>query len=200
MSRPSITHLLVFEQPLITRGLSELSHAFDNNGAEYDEMGRLRNWWTKQTKAAFEEKTSCFVDQYAQYSIAGPDNAILHVNGKLTLGENVADAGGLHAAFKSWDKRGRPGKIMPLLADFTKEQTFFLSYANAWCGFSTPEAAAQGIYRDPHSPPGIRILVSLSHLAIDTRFAEVGQGTTSNSAAFREAYNCPVNKPTCELW
>lgn len=138
----------------------ELSHGFDNNGAEYDETGRLRKWWTKETKAAFDNKTSCFVDQYSKYTIEGPDNTKLHVNGKLTLGENVADAGGLHAAFKSWDKRGRPGKIMPVLANFTKEQTFFLSYANAWCGFSTPEAAAQGIYRDPHSPALIRVLVS----------------------------------------
>ena len=138
----------------------ELSHAFDNNGAEYDETGRLRKWWTKETKAAFDNKTSCFVDQYSKYTIKGPDNKELHVNGKLTLGENVADAGGLHAAFKSWDKRGRPGQRLPMLANFTQEQTFFLSYANAWCGIITPEAAAQRIYRDPHSPGLIRVLVS----------------------------------------
>jgi endothelin-converting enzyme len=190
----------MFDLSLTTRDFSELSHAFDNNGAEYDETGRLRNWWTKQTKDSFDQKTSCFVDQYGKYTVTGPDDVTLHVNGKLTLGENVADAGGLHAAFKSWDKRGRPGKIMPILADFTKEQTFFLSYANAWCGFSTPEAAAQGIYRDPHSPPGIRILVSSSTHMVGLKRADNKQGTTSNSAAFREAFNCPIEKPTCELW
>ena len=139
----------------------EFSHAFDNNGAEYDETGRLRKWWTPKTKDAFDNKTSCFVDQYSKYTVEGPENTKLHVNGKLTLGENVADAGGLHAAFKSWDRRGRPGQILPILANFTKEQTFFLSYANAWCGIITPEAAAQRIYRDPHSPALIRVLVSL---------------------------------------
>ena len=185
---------------IITNFPSELSHAFDNNGAEYDETGRLRKWWTKNTKAAFDNKTSCFVEQYGEYAVEGPDNAKLHINGKLTLGENVADAGGLHAAFKSWDKRGRPGRILPVLSNFTKEQTFFLSYANAWCGFSTPEAAAQAIYRDPHSPPAIRILVSLSSLTYKCSMLIFEQGTTSNSAAFREAFDCPVKKPTCELW
>ena len=143
----------------------ELSHAFDNSGSQYDESGKFVDWWSNETRKAFEKKTQCFVKQYSRYSITGPDGKEIHVNGQLTLGENVADAGGIHAAFNAWKKRDaeNPGKLLPGLEHFSKEQLFFLNYANWWCGKSTKEAAVQRIYTDPHAPKWARISVSEKH-------------------------------------
>lgn len=158
--------------------------AFDNTGSQYDESGRYSSWWDNKTRAAFENKTECFIDEYAKFSVPGPDGS-LHVNGKLTLGENVADAGGVHAAFSAWKKREKeePSLGLPGLEFFTNEQLFFVNYANWWCGKSTKEAAIQRIYADPHAPKWARVL-----------------GTMANSAEFKKAFNCPTMEPTCELW
>ena len=104
--------------------------AFDNEGSQYDETGRYSEWWDNMTRTAFEEKTSCFVEQYSNYTIPGADNNPLHVNGQLTLGENVADAGGLHAAFAAWQTREKktPSQTLPGLENFTNEQLFFINY------------------------------------------------------------------------
>ena len=128
--------------------------------------------------------TDCFVDQYARFTVPGPDGS-LHVNGKLTLGENVADAGGLHAAFSAWKRREEetPSQGLPGLDFFSNEQLFFVNYANWWCGKITEEAAVQRIYLDPHAPMWARIL-----------------GTMANSAEFRNAFDCPTKEPTCDLW
>ena len=92
----------------------------------------------------------------------GHDGNPLHVNGLLTLGENIADAGGITAAFYAWKKRDEnsPDPVLPGLNMFTKEQLFFISYANWWCGKSTNEAAEAAIYNDPHAPKRARIIVS----------------------------------------
>lgn len=112
--------------------------------------------------AAFEERAQCFVDQYSEFTVPGRDGKPLHVNGQLTLGENIADAGGITAAFYAWKKRddNSPDPVLPGLTTFTKEQLFFVSYANWWCGKSTNEAAEAAIYNDPHAPKRARILVS----------------------------------------
>lgn len=166
----------VFYDPTVPQYLSygafgavsghELSHAFDNTGSQYDETGKYNDWWSNETRKAFNEKTTCFVDQYSKYSVTGPDDKEIHVNGQLTLGENVADAGGIHAAFSAWKKREEenPSKLLPGLHDFTKEQLFFVNYANWWCGKSTKETAVRRIYVDPHAPKWARILVRLSEL------------------------------------
>lgn len=163
----------------------ELTHGFDDHGSEYDENGVLRNWWDDTTRKNFENKTSCFVDQYSKFTVEGPDGKQLNVNGKLTLGENIADAGGLTAAYSSWSKRDAAHKNqgLPGLEEFSNDQLFFLSYANWWCGKIRKEQAANFIVTDPHSPNDKRII-----------------GTTANSAAFREAFKCKVKQPTCELW
>lgn len=109
----------------------------------------------------------------------------MHVNGKLTLGEKVADAGGLHAAFSAWKRReeNQPSEGLPGLEMFTNEQLFFVNYANWWCRKSRKEAAIERSYLDPHAPKCARIISSMA-----------------NSAEFKKAFNCPTKKPTCELW
>lgn len=140
----------------------ELSHAFDSSGRHYDKTGNFTDWWDSKTVQAFEEKVQCFIDQYHEFTVSDPNGAALHVNGKLTLGENLADAGGLSAAFLAWQRvdAKNPSQVLPGLQGFSKEQVFFMSYANFWCGKTRPETAVNLIYRDPHAPKRARILAS----------------------------------------
>lgn len=163
----------------------ELSHAFDNSGRNYDEHGNFTDWWTKHTVEEFDKRASCFVDQYSNFTVNGNDGKPVHVNGRLTLGENIADAGGVSAAFAAWKQRteSTPDENLPGLDFFTQEQLFFVFYGNWWCGKIRQQAAIERIYSDPHSPAFARVL-----------------GTTANSRAFRESFRCPVKEPTCELW
>lgn len=141
----------------------ELSHAFDSTGRHYDENGNYTDWWDPKTVEAFEERAQCFVDQYSKFPVEGPGNKVLHVNGRLTLGENIADAGGLTASFHGWKKHdeAKPDPHLPGLTAFSKEQLFFISYGNWWCGKTTKEAAEKAIYSDPHAPMSARIIVSV---------------------------------------
>ncbi|KAL3456360.1 hypothetical protein BJX64DRAFT_46112 [Aspergillus heterothallicus] len=163
----------------------ELSHAFDSTGRHFDETGNYTDWWDEKTVESFEERAQCFIDQYAEFTVPGKDSEPLHVNGRLTLGENIADAGGLTASYHAWKKRdeAHPDPQLPGLFKFSKEQIFFISYANWWCSKSTPEAAQEAIYNDPHAPKPARII-----------------GTMANSLEFQEAFNCPNKKATCKLW
>lgn len=126
----------------------ELSHAFDSTGRHYDQNGNYTDWWTNNTVEAFQQRAECFVKQYGEYAIEGPDGKPLHVNGRLTLGENIADAGGVAAGFAAWKGRARerPNEDLPGLGHFTQEQLFFVSYANWWCGKSKKETAINRIY------------------------------------------------------
>lgn len=110
----------------------ELSHAFDNSGRHYDEHGRFTDWWTNHTVEEFTKRADCFVNQYSNFTIEGSNGQPLHVNGRLTLGENIADAGGIAAAFDAW-KQGQQvasDQDLPGLEHFTHEQLFFIFYAN----------------------------------------------------------------------
>ncbi|RMZ89957.1 hypothetical protein DV736_g2818, partial [Chaetothyriales sp. CBS 134916] len=162
----------------------ELSHAFDSTGRHYDETGNYTDWWTDKTVRAFNKRADCFVEQYNKFTL-DTNTKPIHVNGKLTLGENIADAGGVAAAFAAWKKRAaqRPNQHLPGLDFFTQEQLFFVNYANWWCGKTRTQAAIDRIYTDPHAPKWARIL-----------------GTMANSRPFREHFHCPVKEPTCELW
>ncbi|KAI4197005.1 MAG: hypothetical protein LQ350_006192 [Teloschistes chrysophthalmus] len=108
----------------------ELTHAFDSNGRHYDQTGNYTDWWDDNTIRAFKQKTECFVDQYSNFTIRDPDGKALHVNGKLTLGENIADAGGLSAAFHAWKKieEKTSSQLLPGLQHYSKEQMFFITY------------------------------------------------------------------------
>ncbi|KAI0996094.1 Neprilysin [Podosphaera aphanis] len=163
----------------------ELSHAFDSSGRHYNENGNYTDWWNNNTVTHFEQRAQCFIDQYAKYTIPGPNDQSLHINGKLTLGENIADAGGIAASFSAWKKRQAETSAqgLPGLEHFTPEQLFYVSFGNWWCGSSRKEAAISRIYSDPHAPNWVRIL-----------------GTIENSRDFKESFNCPVQEPMCELW
>ncbi|KAI2487291.1 Endothelin-converting enzyme 1 [Pyrenophora tritici-repentis] len=163
----------------------ELSHAFDSTGRHYDQNGNYTDWWSKGTIDAFKKKTECFVEQYSNFTVPGPDDKPLHVNGRLTLGENIADAGGLSASFQAWKRRSGEtrNKNLPGLDHFTQEQMFFVNYGNWWCGKTRKDTAINWIYTDPHAPKWARIL-----------------GTMANSREFRESFQCKVKEPTCQLW
>jgi endothelin-converting enzyme len=163
----------------------ELSHAFDSTGRHYDQNGNYTDWWTEHTVENFKSRAECFVNQYSNFTVEGADGKPLHVNGRLTLGENIADAGGVSAAFAAWKIRAaeKPNKDLPGLGYFSQEQLFFVSYANWWCGASKKEAAINRIYTDPHAPKWARIL-----------------GTMANSRDFKESFQCKAKKPVCELW
>ncbi|OJJ51714.1 hypothetical protein ASPZODRAFT_88397 [Penicilliopsis zonata CBS 506.65] len=163
----------------------ELSHAFDSTGRHYDETGNYTDWWDSETVQAFEDRAQCFVDQYSNFTVPGTGSEPLHVNGRLTLGENIADAGGLAAAFHAWRKRDEasPDPLIPGLSTFSKEQLFFVSYASWWCSKTTREAAEEAIFNDPHAPKPARIIE-----------------TMANSREFKDAFNCPKRDPVCKLW
>ena len=130
----------------------EIGHGFDDQGSKSDERGVQRNWWTEQDRKNFEERTQRLVKQYDSYE-AVPGQ---HVNGKLTLGENIGDLGGvgiaLHAYRKSLD-----GKPAPVIDGFSGEQRFFLSWAQVWMSKQRDEFTLRTLKTDPHSPPKFRV-------------------------------------------
>lgn len=116
----------------------ELSHAFDNSGRHFDENGNYTDWWTNSTVAEFEKRAECFVDEYSKFTVEGNNGEPLHVNGRLTLGENIADAGGVAAAFAAWKERQQamPDQDLPGLDHFSHAQLFHVFYAQ--CMFHNP--------------------------------------------------------------
>ncbi|MHC2991491.1 peptidase M13 [Pontibacter sp. HJ8] len=125
----------------------EISHGFDDSGSQYDKDGNLRNWWTAEDRARFQEKADQLVAQYNAYTVLDT----IHVNGKLTLGENIGDLGGLSAAYEAF-KMTKQGKSKKKIDGFTPDQRFFLAWAQVWRGNTLPETAAQLILTDSHSP------------------------------------------------
>ncbi|XP_052820639.1 endothelin-converting enzyme homolog isoform X2 [Mya arenaria] len=163
----------------------ELTHGFDDQGREYDKYGNLRPWWNVASVERFEERTKCMIDQYSAYKLNDEN-----IRGKQTLGENIADNGGLKAAYHAYeDWLSKHEEELPLPAvNLTHRQLFFLSFAHVWCSKSTKEADHLGILSDPHSPGEFRVI-----------------GTLSNSYEFAKAYKCPKNSPMnpdkkCVVW
>ncbi|KAI8363336.1 hypothetical protein B0O80DRAFT_378847 [Mortierella sp. GBAus27b] len=174
----------------------ELGHAFDNSGRRYDETGAVRDWWTESSVEAFDAKTLCFIEQYNEFTIQGPGNVDHYVNGWGTLGENIADNGGLKMAFEAWQQRHRSdltGKRhnnakLRGLESYTLEQLFFIQYARAFCGNATPEEEERKLKDDNHSPRKWRI-----------------NGVVQNSNQFAQAFKCQSGTPMnplkkCSLW
>lgn len=131
----------------------EISHSFDNNGALFDSSGRLRNWWTPADFKRFQEAGNALSAQYDQYE-ALPG---LHVNGKLTLGENIADVAGLSAAYDAY-KHSLNGKDAPVVDGFNGDQRFFIAYAQSWATKMRPETLRQRVLTDGHAPGQFRAL------------------------------------------
>lgn len=125
----------------------EMTHGFDDQGAQFAASGNLENWWAKEDEAKFKAKANEVVNQYNAYTVLDT----LHVNGKLTLGENLADIGGLSIAYEAFSKT-KQFKEGKKIDGFTPEQRFFLSWAQIWRSNALPETTAQLILTDPHSP------------------------------------------------
>jgi putative endopeptidase len=131
----------------------EISHGFDDSGSQYDKDGTLRNWWTPEDRKRFQEKAQKLQEQFDAYTVLDS----LHVNGKLTLGENIGDLGGLNAAYEAF-KMTPQGKSNKKIDGFTPDQRFFLAWAQVWRSNILPETQAQYIIVDPHSPADFRTI------------------------------------------
>ncbi|HEU4719332.1 MAG TPA: M13 family metallopeptidase [Bacteroidia bacterium] len=141
----------------------ELTHGFDDQGSQYDEVGNMVDWWTDDDRKNFEARTKKLSDQFS--SFVAIDSLNLHVNGDLTLGENIADLGGLTIAYHAY-MRSLTGKPEPPKIDgFTGQQRFFLSWAQGWRNSQRPAALIQQVKNNPHSPAKFRVLGPLSNLA-----------------------------------
>ncbi|MGC2616861.1 MAG: M13 family metallopeptidase [Terracidiphilus sp.] len=132
----------------------ELTHGFDDEGRQFDKDGNLKDWWTKEDEAKFKEKAQCMVDQYdAIEAVPG-----VHLNGKLTLGENLADLGGLWLAWLSWEDKAEAAHLdMSAKTDgYTPDQRFWIAYAQQWCTQTRPEQLRSQAQTDPHAPDEYR--------------------------------------------
>ncbi|XP_032450019.1 membrane metallo-endopeptidase-like 1 [Lynx canadensis] len=166
----------------------EITHGFDDNGRNFDKNGNMLDWWTNFSAQHFQEQSECMVHQYGNYSWDLADHQ--NVNGFSTLGENIADNGGVRQAYKAylkWMADGGKDKQLPGL-ELTYDQLFFVNYAQVWCGSYRPEFAIQSIKTDVHSPLKYRVLGSLQNLA-----------------AFADAFHCAQGTPMhprerCRVW
>jgi putative endopeptidase len=161
----------------------ELTHGFDDEGSQFDADGNLRDWWTADDKKKFEERTSCIRDEYGSF-VAVDD---IKMNGKLTLGENTADNGGMRIAHLAL-MNTLGGKDPAPIDGFTTQQRFFLGWANVWCQNQTDALKRMLATIDPHSQGKYRV-----------------NGTVKNMPEFREAFHCAanaamVNQNACRVW
>jgi len=138
----------------------EITHGFDDMGSLFDSDGNMTNWWTEEDKQQFEAKTKVIEEQFSNYTVLDS----VKVNGKLTLGENIADLGGLAVAYDAlqiaMERKGHPGDI----DGFSPEQRFFISYGTAWRSKYRDDALLNLVKTDPHSPPHLRAIGPLSNM------------------------------------
>ena len=133
----------------------ELTHGFDDQGSKFDAIGNFTDWWTPADRAEFDKRTGCVADEYSSF-VAVDD---LHLNGRLTLGENTADNGGIHIALMALRKQmEKDAKLAQEKEGFTAEQRFFVGFAQVWCENHTPESARLLVKTDPHSPGQYRVI------------------------------------------
>lgn len=158
----------------------EITHGFDDEGRQYDHKGNLKEWWSKEDKKKFEKRAKILSDQFDSFvAIDG-----MHVNGKLTLGENIADLGGLIIAFEAY-KKSQKGKKREIIGGFTPEQRFFLGYALTEAGSIRPELLKKYLVIDPHSPSIFRVNGPVSNMEAFYEAFEVKKG----DALYREPKN-----------
>ena len=132
----------------------ELTHGFDDEGRQFDKDGNLKDWWTKEDEKKFNDRAQCMVKQYdAIEAVPG-----VHLNGKLTLGENLADLGGLWLAWLAWQDKAQAAHVdMTAKTDgYTPEQRFWIAYAQQWCTQTRPEQLRSQAQTDPHAPDEYR--------------------------------------------
>jgi endothelin-converting enzyme/putative endopeptidase len=161
----------------------ELTHGFDDEGRQFDSLGNLRDWWTPEDAKQFEQRASCISDQYSTYVVVDD----IKINGKLTLGEDVADLGGLMLGYMAWQDQTKDQKLEPL-EGLTPEQRFFIAYGQSWCGSTRDQTKRLRATIDPHSPEKYR-----------------ANGVVSNMPEFQGAFHCQGGAPMvrqnrCRVW
>ncbi len=164
----------------------ELTHGFDDQGRKFDAQGKLTEWWEPSVSSKFEERAACIEKQYGNFEIQPG----LKLNGKLTLGENIADNGGIKeafAAYKAYEAK-HPGAETPAIPGMSNDQLLFVAFAQTWCSLATPEIERVLVTVDPHSPPRFRV-----------------NGPISNFPQFGETFQCGAGTPmrpadACEVW
>jgi putative endopeptidase len=137
----------------------EMTHGFDDRGRQFDGQGNMRDWWTADDAARYKERADKVAGQFSSYTVLDT----LHLNGRLTLGENIADLGGLAVAYHALQK-SLAGRSRAPIDGFTPEQRFFLSYAQVWREMQRPEDLRTQVQTNPHSPPMWRVNGPLSNL------------------------------------
>ncbi|XP_053978634.1 endothelin-converting enzyme homolog [Hylaeus volcanicus] len=171
----------------------EINHGYDSGGHLFDRDGAYTEW-LREMAEEYDKRADCFIDQFNRYSVVENRTANIPIKdyGKQTQMENIADTMGLQVAFKAYQRRQRecakPDPMLPGLENFTNDQLFFLSLANAWCESTSPEAIKEKAARDSHSLGPLRII-----------------GSVSNSEDFAKAFNCPLDSPMnpkkkCNIW
>ncbi|QHS53807.1 M13 family metallopeptidase [Edaphobacter sp. 12200R-103] len=164
----------------------ELTHAFDDEGRKFDAKGNMSDWWTPEDAKKFESRTDCLVDQYGSFTAVDD----VKVNGKLTLGENTADNGGLLLSYLAYLERAKNDKVdlNAKVNGYTAPQRFYIAYAQNWCENSRPEVIRQQVLTDPHSPDHFR-----------------ANGAIVNQPGFAAAFSCKKGAPmvpanSCRVW
>jgi predicted metalloendopeptidase len=162
----------------------ELTHGFDDQGRRFDPQGNLREWWTPADGKNFEERALCIDKQYSGYTAVDD----VKLNGKLTLGENVADNGGLRLAWMALQELMKTKALAANADGLTPEQRFFLGWGQMWCENRTDEIARLHAKTNPHSPGRYR-----------------ANGVVSNMPEFARAFSCQgtapmVSQPVCRVW
>jgi putative endopeptidase len=160
----------------------EMTHGFDDEGAQFDGRGNLRDWWTPEDLARFHALTACIAQQFSGYEVEG-----VHLDGALVTGEAVADLGGWTLAYRAFHADPAAGDA-PTIVGFTPDQQFFLAGAHVWASNARPEETRLRATTDPHPPPLYRV-----------------NGTVANMPAFQAAFQVPadspmVNKDRCVIW
>jgi putative endopeptidase len=161
----------------------ELTHGFDDEGRQFDAKGNLHDWWTKKDADEFQKRADCVSDEYSGFTIVDD----IKINGKLTMGEDVADLGGTLLAYIAW-KAAEKRKNLPSVDGFTPDQRFFIGMAQWACGSERPENLRVSAITNPHSPNEFRI-----------------NGVVSNMPEFRNAFACQAGQPmvrekSCKIW
>jgi len=154
----------------------EMSHAFDDDGSQYDAEGRLRDWWDAETVKGFKQRSQCISGVFDKYQVMGK-----HVNGRLTLGEDIADAGGLKFSYRALTASPRTA---------AEKRLFFTAFAQTWCEVDRKKSAATSVLTDEHAPGKFRVL-----------------GALTQFRPFAETWQCPQGSPMapkdgtrCHLW
>jgi putative endopeptidase len=151
----------------------EITHGFDDQGAQFDGHGNLKSWWDKEDLKKFQAATAAVANQFTQFSVAGN----VHVQGKLVMGEAVADLGGLTLAYRAYHQCAAY-RVASSVGGFTPEQQFFLAAAHVWANNIRPDEARRLVVVDPHPPAMYRV-----------------NGTFANMPEFQQAFAVPENSP-----